>query len=347
MEFNLPLAAELSARGHNVAVAAGDSGIHNFGYPSKEIEMARAIDIPLDVEALARWIQFLRKSRPDILVAGTPKASLLSLVAGRIAGIKKRVYVMHGAVWDQQSKRNHILEAAERAALRSSTDVLAVSGSLADLVVERGLAKNRPIVLGQGSIAGVNTDYFHPNPHAAVTEKPRLLFVGRLSRDKNIDALVEVFDLVKQSHDVELHIVGNLDATAPPGPETISRIEQDPSITWHGFQADVRPFYQSASVLVLPTSREGLPQTVLEAQACGLPVVAWAATGVVDAVSPTNSTQMAPLGERRQLARACDKVLSDKALSNAISKDGREWIQSEFEQYEVVGVVVAYLTKPG
>lgn len=346
LAFNEPTVKELKKKGHEVAYVAGDTNqVEKLSAKVIPLPMKRAISPIRDLVSLAKWCLILRRAKPDILVAGTPKASLLSLSAGRLVRVPKRIYILHGAVWDGATGiRGKTLRIAERISIQNSTSTLAVSKSLSNLVTTEGVSKKQPDFLGHGSIAGIDLvtyDLLLPTER----EKKKVLYIGRLAKDKNIDALIESFDLVRnQSHlQVELHIVGSIDESAPPTASTIERLKTNDDIKWHGFSSDVRPFLRNASVLAFPSSREGLPQVVLEAQATGVPVAAWSCTGVIDAVSPANRTLLSPIGDFHGLAASILRVINDEQLSHEISQDGRQWVEAHFNQIDVATRTTNYI----
>lgn len=335
--FTVPVTQKLREDGHLVAhvadLSAGDV-VPDHVEPIRSIPMSRAITPLKDLVALGRWIRFLRKTKPDVIVSGSPKASLLSLIAGKVVGIPRRIYVLHGAVWDgKEGRKSEILKMAERLSFRSATTVLAVSDSLAQALVDNRITDQKPFVLGRGSVAGVDLDKFQYKEKASASAMRRVAFVGRLSRDKNIGSLLEVFDSVsgQVETDLELHIYGDIDLTAPIPPEVDRRLKSDPSIICHGFSSDIATALGTADVLVFPSSREGLPQVVLEAQACGVPVVAWSCTGVVDAVSAKNRELLTQIGDTGGMAEQVTKVLVDHSFARELALDGRGWVEAHFD----------------
>ncbi len=343
--FVNPVAEELAARGRRVQLVAGDR-LPQADYPhtSAVIPMHRGMSPGRDLPSLRQWVSHLRTVRPRMIVAGTPKASLLALTAARIAGVPARVYVIHGAVWDSpRGERKRVLEGAERAAIAASTDQLAVSDSLARLVFARGLSRRMPVVLGSGSFSGVDVDQFSPASDAEVRPGLRMCFVGRLNRDKGIDALLRVLDRVREHVDASLTIVGELDTSAPPERATVDRLTSNPYVDWVGPTTDVASYLRQSSLLLLPTEREGLPQVPLEAQACGVPVVSWRVTGVIDAVQDGFTGILVRYGDEVALAQAAVALLENGQARSRMGTNAREWVAERFERRSVVASTAQYL----
>lgn len=332
--FIQPVARELVSRGHRIHLVSGDRPPQvNLPIGSTTVlPMARSISAVLDLRALVTWVSFLRELRPQMVVAGTPKASLLAMLGSRIAGVPARVYVIHGAVWDGASGlRRHVLEAAERVTLDASTSQIAVSDSLARMVQARGLARRAPQVLGSGSFCGVDVDRFSPAPQHP-TERPTMIFIGRLHRDKGVDALLRVLQRVRAHVDARLLVVGSLDETMPPDDATMRALHQSEHVEWVGEQVDVVPFLRKADLLLFPTRREGLPQVPLEAQACAVPVVSWRATGVIDAVRDGFTGVLVPFADEVALADAATDLLRNEASRTEMARNARMWAEARFSE---------------
>lgn len=331
--FLQPVGRELVRRGHRVHLVCGDREPRtDFPNTTTVLPMTRSTAGTQDLRSLNAWVTYLRQVQPRMVVAGTPKASLLAMTAARIVRTPARVYVLHGAVWDGATGlRRRVLEVAERATIAASTTQIAVSDSLARLVRARGLARHQPRVVGSGSFCGVDTDRFRPT---AVRDDrtPTMVFVGRLNRDKGIDALLRVLDSVRQRVDARLLIVGGLDETSPPDDATMRAVVDRPQVEWVGEQADVLPFLQASDLLLFPTRREGLPQVPLEAQSCGVPVVSWRVTGVIDAVRDGFTGVLVPFGDEPALAAAAAELLADEPARARMAQNARGWVEDRFNE---------------
>ncbi len=89
-------------------------------------------------------------------------------------------------------------------------------------------------------------------------------------------------------------------------------------------------------VLVFPSYREGLPNAPLEAQASGIPVVGYAATGTVDAVEHNTGGVLVPVGDRQALTDAVERLVNDPGLRQQLGAAGQAFVRSNFDQAVVV-----------
>jgi glycosyltransferase involved in cell wall biosynthesis len=152
-------------------------------------------------------------------------------------------------------------------------------------------------------------------------EKPRLLFVGRLSVQKNIPLLLHALDGVSERFETTL--VGDGDQGRMLR-ETADRLRLQ-NVRFHGRadNAELRGLYQDADVLVLPSEREGMPLVLLEALAVGLPIVATDIPGNRDVVLPGRTGLLVPPSDPAQLRRALLEVTGDAQRYQRMSEAAR------------------------
>lgn len=340
--------AAARARGFEVAVAtapgpdldhvAARDGVEIFPVP-----ISREIAPLADLRALAALVGVVRRWRPDVVNAGTPKAGLLGSLAARLVGVPVRLYTLRGLRFETTTGQTRaILHTTEWLAAGAATRVVAVSPSLAAEVVRLRLAPEaKVIVLGHGASNGVDVDRFaHPDPDAVAALRARLGldlgspvvgFVGRFTKDKGIAELVEAFGQVGERHpEARLLLVGDFEDGDRVGELARSRIEANPRILTPGFVPDPAPAYALMDVLAFPSHREGFPNVPLEAAAAGLPVVGARATGTVDALVDGETGKLVPVGDVAALADALDGYLADPDLGRWHGAAGRRRVEAHF-----------------
>ena len=282
----------------------------------------------------------LAERRPDIILGASPKAGLLSMLAGKAVGVDKRVFQHWGARWETASGgRRRLLMEADRLSMAAATHVLAVSDSLADLVFAEGLAKSRPVVLGLGGSKGVDRSLFAPRWKTA-SEPPTFGFLGRLTPDKGIDELLRAFRIIRsQMPEARLLVGGEVDAANPIPAVTLAALVGSPGVWWLGGVDNASEFFRQLDVFVFPSLREGLPNVVIEAAASGVPTVAWNVTGVRNAVLPGKTGSLVMPGDVQVLADAAMQWCQQGPLSTVAC---REW-SAHFSQDVVAGHLVEFL----
>ncbi len=357
-----PMTADLLLRGQLGYLRRQGFALHLISSPGAQLDRVAAREgvehtvLPMrrdmsplaDLIALVRYLRLFRKLRPDILSAGTPKAGLLATLGARLAGVATRIYTVRGLRSETaRGWRAALLRFAERTAAASATHVVCVSPSLAAEYASRGFApRNRIRVLGSGSSNGVDTERFSPpgaEDRARARDRLRIPadalvvgFVGRLVRDKGVEDLAAAFQaLFREYPDVYLLLAGEFEDGDAVSRRVRTELEEHPRVAVLGFVEDPVAAYHAMDVLVLPSSREGFPNAVLEGSACALPVVAYDATGSRDAVAPGTTGQLAELGNPDALARALGTYLDDPALRAAHGRAGRKRVLDHFRNETV------------
>jgi glycosyltransferase involved in cell wall biosynthesis len=199
-----------------------------------------------------------------------------------------------------------------------------------DALIAHGVAPKR-IVMIRGS--GVDCDYFRPlpDPEAATVS---IALVSRMLRAKGVlDAVAAIRLLRGRGLPVELLLAGPTD----PGnrssltPESLASLAASPGIEWLGQVADVRTVWRRAAIAVLPsTYGEGLPKALLEAAACGRPIVASDVPGCREVVRPGETGLLVPPRDVDGLAAAVAALASDPARRAAMGRAGRALVECEF-----------------
>jgi glycosyltransferase involved in cell wall biosynthesis len=353
--------SDLAERGWDVHLATSpDPGFEHLvalpGVTVHPLPMKRDPDPASDLRSLLHWRRLIREIRPDIVVASTPKAGLLGMLAARQQNVPLRLYHVRGLRAEGLSGAvRRISLASERAAVWAATDVLCDSESLRDEMRALGLLQpDQGIVLGAGSCCGVDTAFFRPpSPEERSAARQALGagqhevvigFVGRLATDKGVlDLLSAVRDLHATDRTVRLALVGPPEDDALAGP--IAGATAQGWAFAPGAVADPRPSYWAFDLFCLPSRREGFPISPLEAQACGLPVVTTTATGCRDSVVDGTTGLLVPPADVPALHSALASLTDDSDRRTAMGRAAEGWVRASFEQSDVRGRFIAYLER--
>ena len=290
-----------------------------------------------DARALLAWIRLLRAVSPDVISVGTPKAGLLGGIAGLIARVPTRIYLLRGLRLETASGLQRVvLTLVEKCSMAVSHRVLSVSSSLRQRAIDlRLVGETKVIVLGAGSSNGVDMGA-HETASFSEEEINRLSrslglqtgipvvgFVGRLTKDKGLDVLAAARSVMAISGQrFQLLVVGEVDDKS--GAEVLSQLSRSslPSIVT-GYVSHPEIYYQLMDVLCLPTLREGFPNVVLEAAASGVPSVTTTATGAIDSVIDGRTGLIASVSSAPDLADCLTKMISDSTLRRAMGAQAR------------------------
>jgi glycosyltransferase involved in cell wall biosynthesis len=271
------------------------------------------------------------------------------MVAARLCRVPVRVYVIRGLRLETSSGlRRRVLYATDRIAMSCATHVVANSDSVLALARDIGvLPDGRGEVIGAGSGNGVDVDRFVP---ATVEERAAarsrfgitddtvvIAFVGRLTNDKGVGDLVATFvDRFDGRNDVWLLLVGGFESGDRLDPTIRRTIDRHPRIVSVPWVAETRAAYHAADLVAFPSYREGLPNVPLEAQASGVPVVGYAATGTVDAVVDGQTGVLVPTGDTDALGRELVGLADAPERRRMLGSAARRDVVARFDRRRVV-----------
>ena len=355
--FHRELLRQLGAAGYEVLVVSSpgpelDAVAADLAVRVAALPMTRELSPGADAVALRRWVRLLRQERPALVVTATPKASLLGLLAARATGVPRRVYYLGGLRLEGETGvRRPLLAAAERLTTSCAHVVVVNSPSLAAAVARlRVSATSKVRVIHPASSHGVDTTYFvprQPDPalraHLGLTDgAPVVGFVGRVTADKGVAALVEALRLLRAGgRGVHLLVLGSQDERDSAG--WVARLRGEADVVLAGHVTDVRPYFAFMDVHVLPSRREGFPNVVLEAGAMELPTVTTRATGAVDSVQDDRTGLLVDVDAPEQLAAAVATLLDDADLRSRLGAAARDWVVLDFQPQRVVASFVDHI----
>jgi glycosyltransferase involved in cell wall biosynthesis len=334
----LPMARAAQKAGFEVHVATrvndGARAIEAEGFTLHPIPLNRGGISPLSaIPAILALRQITGRIKPDI----AHHSGLQCCVFGSIAAVGKPFpyvsaltgmgYVFTSATWRTRLLRK-ILKWLLPPLLNRPGDVVLVQNpddraALADL----GIQKER-IVLIPGS--GVDTDALQPlpEPEGPVTYG----FAGRLLTDKGIRALVAAHDIVRrQGQETNLLIAGNPDPANPASVsvEEVNEWTQRPGITWLGHVKDISSLWKRCHFAILPSHREGLPGSLMEAAACERAMIATDAPGCREIVIENETGLLVPIEDPQALAQAMMKLATSPELRARFGNAARELVVSK------------------
>ena len=203
-----------------------------------------------------------------------------------------------------------------------------------DLLVSLGIAKKR-IVLIPGS--GVDVDHLHPMPEPS--DSLTVGFVGRLLEDKGIRALIDAHRLLRtKGLNIELLIAGAPDPANPASvsPEEASAWGRELGVTWLGHVSDIATVWARAHIAVLPSRREGLPKSLLEAAACGRPMVATDVPGCREVAVADKTGLLVPVDDPPALASAIETLANSAEMRSRYGAAARQLVLEKFSS-DVIG----------
>ena len=264
--------------------------------PYFPVPIKRTINPVIDLVAIWKLFFIIKRNKVNVVFGHSPKGALVAMIAAFLSGVKRRVYFRHGLVFETATgAKRSLLVLVERLVTSFATQVVDVSPSVLSKVKAEKIDISKDIMLSKGTCNGVDVDRFNmevnrPDPVLKKTlqipENAFVVgFVGRLVKDKGIVELIESWKMLSVAYPhMRLLLVGPFDTRDGLSDALRNDITIMSSVIHVDFTEDVVPYYQLMDLLILPSYREGFPTVVLEAGAMGIPAVATAVTGCIDAV---------------------------------------------------------------
>jgi glycosyltransferase involved in cell wall biosynthesis len=311
------------------------------------IDMARQISPRSDLVALRKLYRLFATLKPTLVHANFPKGGLLGVIAARLARVPVVVYGMRGLRFETgKGFRRGLLYLAEALSCGLAHLVICNSFSNRERAISLGLCgENKIRVLAHGSSNGVDaTGRFNrrnllPDINKQVRDRYEIPqdalvvgYVGRIVRDKGIAELECAWQFLKDRYsDLCLLLVGPIESHDPLPPGVLDSLKKDPRVRFVGMVRETSPFYAAMDLLVLPSHREGFPNTPLEAAAMELPVVATRVDGCVDAIVDGETGLLIPPRDGQALAEAIQKLLVNAAMRRQMGQAGRQRVLRDFK----------------
>ena len=323
-----------------------------------ELPMERHISLWKDGIALLRMIWVLLNERPYIVHSMTPKAGLLTMVAGWITRAPVRLHTFTGLVWPTAAGiKRKVLMLTDKILCACATHVIPEGQGVLDDLKNNGVCKKPMKVLGYGNVKGVDMEVFNPNRFTRTRVEPDsfiFLFVGRIVGDKGINELVEAFVRLNEKYpETRLWLVGTYEEQLDPVSDiTRLRINTCGAIRFLGpkIADDLRQVYVDADCFVMPSYREGFPNTVLEAGAMDLPSIVTDINGSREIITNGINGLIVPPKYADALYGAMERILLDKTSRESMVTNARPLIYSRFEKSFVQGCQIEFykeIIRPG
>ena len=299
------------------------------------VEIRRAISPYHDVLAWWKLRKIYAERKFTAVFTVTPKGGLLGMAAALTAHVPLRVHCFTGQVWaNKRGFGRWVLKTIERMIALCATDLLADSPSQKDFLVSEGImGANAILVLGSGSISGVDTDKFKPddNVRQQVREEIEtdpdcicLLYAGRMKREKGVLDLLAAFTSLREAYsDLRLILVG------PDEDNLLEKIDKR-GIIVVGYSKQVERYMAAADIFVLPSYREGFGSVLIEAAATGLPSIASRIYGITDAVHEGVTGLLHAPGNVHEIKKCITHLVEDSQFREQLGQSGRKRVLQHF-----------------
>lgn len=352
MSHRLPVTQAAQRAGYDVHVATMDgpavADIVALGMTHHVIPMTRSGKHPLqELGTLLALLRLFRRLRPRVVHLVTIKPVLYGGIAARLARVPGMVAAISGLgfVFLSNSLKMRLVRSVVARLYRlalghPNSRVIFQNASDRDLLKSLGAVRDEQVVLIRG--AGVDLDLCQALPEPAAPPVVATM-VARLLRDKGVWEFVEAARLLRaRGVPVTMRLVGGVDAGNPTSatPAEVEAWQREGCVEALGERSDVPQLYAASHIAVLPSYREGLPKSLIEAAACGRAVVTTDVPGCRDAIDPDKTGLLVPVRDPQALADAIARLAGDATLRQAMGTAGRALAEREFNIERVARIHV-------
>jgi glycosyltransferase involved in cell wall biosynthesis len=330
--------------GHRVTallpLADGDGGLERLGCRVRNLEMSRKSLSPVsNVSLIIQMRRILAEERPDIVFSFTIKNNIFGALATRSLDIP---FVPNltglGTAFLSGPVFRRVAETLYRVAFRGVPCVIFQNRDDAALFRTRGLVRDTQIRLVPGS--GINLSHFPETPLPGTDGTPVFLLIGRLLEAKGVFEFIEAARRVNRNGmRARFCLLGPIDTEnrhAIPKAQLNAWIDEG-VIDYLGETDDVRPHIVAAHCIVLPSYREGLPRSLLEASAMSRPMVATDVPGCRELVVPFETGVLCVVKSAESLAEALETMLAlPIARWREMGQQARRKVEREFDERLVI-----------
>lgn len=347
LSHRLPIAVAAQKENHDVVVVAKDTGkrkdIEKYGMkfiPLTKLERG-GINPFKDFAALIEIKNIYYQEKPDIVHHVAMKPVLYGSIAAWLSGVPKAINALTGLgyLFISDSLKAKVIRAGVMAffkGLFSKKPFCLLVQNRDDLAFFKEKIPKAKIEMIKGS--GVDVNAFRPGTRKKEA-KIRIAFVARMLWDKGVQEAIDAMKVLKNKGvKADLYLYGDPD---PENPKSISesqlkRWQQEGLCHWKGHTHNISKIYQESDIAVLPSYREGLPKSLIEAAACGLPIVTTNVPGCREVVEDEVNGFLVPLKDHTILAERIEELVNSKALRDEMGRLSRQKAEKEF----AVSVVV-------
>lgn len=342
--FRGDLIREIIRRGYEVVVTGPDTvdadKVISLGARFTVIPMNKnGTSIIQDIQYYSRLKIFLKKEKPDVALAYTVKPVIYGAIAAKKAGIKNMNCMITGAGYTFTAKSfkakvmGMLVRMLYRYAFRKARTVIFQNPDDLKEFCERKLVNREKAYCVNGS--GVNIDRFSVAP---LPDQPRFLMVSRLLKSKGVKEYLEAAEEVKLRYpQAEFYLLGKYEPEMQDGinKEFIERFIKDGIVQRFEETSDVRPYYEKCSVYVLPSYREGVPRTVLEAMAMGRPIITTDAQGCRETVVDNRNGFLIPVRDVCSLVKKMEYFIENPNEIQRMGMESRKYVIEKFDVRKV------------
>ena len=317
--------------------------LRQHGLLVENIEFSRrGLNPVTEIATVLRLWSILKRIKPDIVHNIALKPVVLGSLAAKLAGANKVVNapVGMGYVFTSKESKARVLRPVVKSLIRyvlsrPNSRVIIENQDDFENLISGKFANQDSIFLVKG--AGVDTIKFaaKPEPDSPIT----VIMVSRLLRDKGVQEFMEAAKTVRATNSkVQFLLVGDVDDGNPTSLTSTQLMELTDSkdVTWLGVRTDIVELLAASHIACLPSYREGLPKSLIEAASVGRPIVTTDVPGCREVVTHLVNGLLVRPRDSKELAVAIEKLASDPDLRRKMGAENRHKAENEFSNEIII-----------
>ena len=317
-----------------------DADCSEWGIITHQIDFDRKPFATVNIQAKKQLSRLLEEEQFDVIHCNTPIGGVVGRICAKKAGIKKIIYQAHGFhFWKGAPVKNWLIYYPIEKLLSRWTDILiTINKEDYELSKKHMYAKTVEYVPGVGidekRFADANIERIVKREELGIpSDATLLLSVGELNGNKNHKTIIKALD---KANEKKLHY-----AIAGKGElyDELVKVAYELGLAERvhllGFRADIAELYKAADIFVFPSKREGLPVSMMEAMAAGLPIVAARIRGVIDLLEGSGNPMVDHAENVNGFAAAIDMISANGTLRGKLRVEN----QLKAKQYDMVKIV--------
>ena len=325
--------------------------LSNLGCRVENISIsAKGINPFSDLQLCSRLRTLYIKEKPDLIIHYTIKPNIYGSLAAAFAGFPSvAVTTGLGYIFLARNLVSFVAKMLYKFAFLFPKKIVFLNSDDERIFVSKKLVDKDKTLLLPGE--GVDLEHFSPSGIKSNDNEFRFLLVARALRDKGIYEYVSAARIIKAEYPAaRFQLLGSYGALNPSAisPVEIEAWQSEGVIDYLGVTDDVREAISQAQCVVLPSYREGVPRSLLEAAAMGKPIIATDVAGCRDVVLENQTGFLCPVKDAMALADCCSRMINlSSSERQLMGLAGRKFVEDNFSEEKVINEYIQILRPYG
>lgn len=287
-----------------------------------------------DIKLYNHYIKILKEVKPDIVLTYTIKSNIYGGLACQKLNIPYYTTITGlGSAFQKENLQKKFIVFLYRLGLKKVKKVFFQNETNKNIIISNKITSEEKSILVPGS--GVNTEHFVYMDYPEDFDKLNFLFIGRIMKEKGVDELLYCIEKLNEKYNnLSFSFVGNYEDNYK---DKIEDFQNRKLIDYYGYQIDVRSFIEKANCIVIPSYHEGLCNVLLEASACGRPVIATDIPGCRETLIDEETGLLCKVKDTKSLYNSCIKFINlSYEEKKQMGINAREFVKNNFDRKTVV-----------